>query len=100
MPWALMMPGTTNLPVTSITLAPAGGAVTPVPMSRSRPFSITMVTLFWGAAPLPSISVAPQHRDLRSGTADEQDGRRQSNQGCCAQVRNLFMSRNLTPGAP
>src|SRR5262249_28029961 len=54
-----MIPGTTNLPVTSITVAPAG-AVTPVPMSRSLPFSITIVTLLWGAAPLPSIRVAPR----------------------------------------
>src|SRR5262245_50469907 len=52
-----MMPGTMNLPVRSITVAPAG-AVTPGPMSRMRPFSITTVTPACGGAPLPSISVA------------------------------------------
>src|SRR5438093_5566354 len=55
-----MMPGTTNLPVTSITVVPAGAA-TPVPMSRSRPFSITIVTWLCGAVPVRSISVAPRN---------------------------------------
>src|SRR5215475_8160268 len=54
-----MIPGTTNLPATSMTVAPAGAA-TPGPMSRRRPFSITIVTLLCGAAPLPSIRVAPR----------------------------------------
>jgi hypothetical protein len=52
-----MMPGTTNFPARSITVEPAGAAA-PVPMSRMRPFSITIVTWACGGAPLPSISVA------------------------------------------
>ena len=41
-------------------MAPGGGETAAAgPMSRMRPFSITMVVLGEGAAPLPSISVAP-----------------------------------------
>src|SRR3954453_16255692 len=52
-----MMPGTTNLPVRSITVA-FGGAARPAAICRMRPFSITIVTSRCGAAPLPSITVA------------------------------------------
>ena len=58
-PCALMMPGTTNLPVRSCTTAPAGTALPDDGfISRMRPFSITMVTSCCGAAPVPSMTVA------------------------------------------
>src|SRR5215510_1976370 len=54
-----MIPGVINLPLTSTTVAPAGlGIFDDGPMSRMRPFSITIVTSLWGSAPVPSMTVA------------------------------------------
>src|SRR5262245_50280838 len=56
-PWPLIMPGVTNLPERSVTFAPFG-TDTCGPISRMRPFSITIVTPACGADPVPSIRVA------------------------------------------
>src|SRR5215467_2654588 len=54
-----MIPGVTNLPLRSATVAPAGlGIFDDGPMSRMRPFCITIVTSLWGSAPVPSMTVA------------------------------------------
>jgi hypothetical protein len=55
-----MMPGTMNLFASFTTSAPAGMETRAAgPISRMRPPSITIVTSFCGAAPVPSITVAP-----------------------------------------
>jgi len=54
-----MIPGTTNLPVRSTIVASAGArSIRDAPMSRMRPFSITMAASVCGAAPVPSMRVA------------------------------------------
>src|SRR5216684_1265243 len=89
-PWTLMIPGITNLPVRSITSAPAGGLMFAAePIRVIRPFSITMPTSAMAALPVPSMSVK-FFRTLTSAKAESDrmpaKGKRNFRMLVCSQI--------------
>src|SRR5262245_28509948 len=88
-----MIPGTTNFPVRSITVAPVGAAA-PGPMSRMRPLSITIVTLLCGGAPLPSMSVALRRTVTCAAAASQNSTAAARASKRCARMRFPRLNRH------